>query len=153
VLFKKRKSNPNDSKDGEVVILVQWGGYYASEEAGGFGVFRLLDFNRQGYHAQLFREKFDHSPSLSEIQKLEPFLWHAPIAIGALMNKEAMKLVGHDSLDEHALMGYEEYLRQMGAEESAIKELLARLIEFSNRKPMRVRLAQSADGVTITPME
>ena len=46
---------------------VVWGGYYArrSVESGQFSVFRLLDFNRDAYHAAMFTEKFASLPSES----------------------------------------------------------------------------------------
>jgi hypothetical protein len=50
-------------------------------------------------------------------------------------------------------MGYEGYLRQMGADEAIIKEIVNRLVEYSNKPPMKVQLTESADGVDVLPLE
>jgi hypothetical protein len=154
MLFRKKKADISTTlvATGGDVIDIQWGGYYTSKEEGKFGIFRLLDFNKDAYHIQLFQENFDHSPTFDEIKGLRPFMWHAPIAVGGLLNCDELKLIGHNNLDEQALMGYEEYLRQMGADEAAIKEMVNRLIDYSDRVPMKIQLTKSGDSVTVLPL-
>lgn len=148
-----RKKHSDIPKSGGDVIDIQWGGYYTSKENGKFGIFRLLDFNKSAYHIQLFQEKFDHAPSFEEIKDLQPFIWHAPIASASLLNRDEPKLIGHKKLDEQSLMGYEEYLRQMGVDEAGIKTMIGRLMQFSSEAPLRVKLTESSDGVIVTPIE
>ena len=68
-------------------IDIQWGGYYASREQpnGPVGIFRLLDFNRDAYHAALYKEEFSDVPSLVKIVSLSPFVGHAPIDARGLL--------------------------------------------------------------------
>jgi hypothetical protein len=155
MLFRKKKAvvASSQSVNNGNVVDIQWGGYYTSKKEGKFGIFRLLDFNKDAYHIQLFQEKFNHSPSFDVVKDLRPFVWHVPIAVGGLLNQDELKLIGHNELDEQSLMGYEGYLRQMGADEAIIKEIVNRLVEYSNKPPMKVQLTESADGVDVLPLE
>jgi hypothetical protein len=151
MFFRKKDHGTPDNTDNDVVDI-QWGGYYIIKEEGKFRVFRLLDFNKDAYHAQLFQEKFDNPPTFEEVKGLKPFIWHAPIAVASLLDRDGFRLIGQEKLDEQALAGYEEYLRQMGVQDTAAKDMVNRLIEYSSQTPMKVRLTKSADGVTVTPL-
>lgn len=143
MFFRKKSQSVVSGK--ELVIQIQWGGYYTSKEEDKFGLFRLLDFNKDAYQIQIFREKFDHLPSLEEVKELQPFIWHAPLAVGSLLDDEALTLIGPKVLDDEALSGYGEYLKQMDVTESAIQELFQRLIQYSHEAPTTVKLSESSD--------
>ncbi len=153
MLFKKKTDTPDmPSASGGEILDIQWGGYYASKEESMFRVFCLLDFNKDAYHAQLFQEKFDHLPSFDEVKDLRPSIWHAPVAVGSLLGR-GVALIGHHDLDEQSLMGYAEYMRQMGAEEDAIKAMTHQLIAYSHEAPMKFRLSPSASGTVVEPVQ
>lgn len=139
-------ANSGNSKE----IVIHLGGYYISKSDGKYGLFRLLDFDENTYDIQIFQEKFDTAPIFDEIKVLSPYMWHVPLVVGDLLNRDELKLVGHEVLDEHALMGYEEYLRQMGVDEPIIKERLKSLIERSTHGPIKVKLNQFGDEAVVT---
>lgn len=60
-IFLKCSDNQNVSKMREIEFDVVWGGVYASkgQDSEKYSIFRLLDFNREAYHAALYTEKFD----------------------------------------------------------------------------------------------
>jgi hypothetical protein len=77
-------------------IDIVWGGYYASIPADNneISVFRLLDFNRDVYHAVLFSNKFTTVPTLEELTMLSPLICHAPIDARALVREDELRLIG-----------------------------------------------------------
>jgi hypothetical protein len=151
MFFRKKKEDTKDTKG--IVMHIQFGGYYASKKNNEFSIIRLLDFGRSAYHIQLFQEKFDHLPAFDEVKELWPFVWHIPISLSGLLDSEQYELIGHKKLDEQSLVGYEEYLKQMGVNEASIKERVDDLIDYSNEPPLKVRLTESADGFTLFPLE
>jgi hypothetical protein len=124
----------------ELITSIYWGGYYSSEEDGKLGVFRLLDFNKDAYHVQLFKEKFEDIPSDKELKKLSPAVLHAPFGVGGLLHRKSLRLIAHSTLDKHTLRGYAEFLKQQGHDEVYVKEMIDRLITFSKEGPTKVRL-------------
>jgi hypothetical protein len=136
----------------EKTVDVQWGGYYVAKEEGRYSLFRLLDFNQDAYHIQLFRDKFDHIPQLAEVQTLHAYYGHAPIDTSNLLKKEDMHLIGSKPLGSDDLEGYGEYLRQMGNSQEAVDTTLNTCIAFSAKPPARVRIVQTAAGTTTTPL-
>ncbi len=147
MFFRKKKHVGQDE-----LIDIQWGAYYTSKQDGKFGVFRLLNFNKDAFHIQMFREKFDKSPSFNDVKALKPAAWHIPMSVAGLLHRDEFTIIGHEELDRHALMGYEEYMRQNGLEEAAIEKMIRRLMEYSSQPPMKVRLTKSGDGVEVTPL-
>lgn len=64
-----------------------------------------------------------------------------------------LTLVGHKELDNQALQGYEEYLRQMGTDDVSIKNLLDDLIELSKRGVQKFDVQKDEDRVVLVPVE
>lgn len=146
-MFFKKKSQSQD-------IMIQWGGLYTyKNEDGTFGVLRLLDFNKDVYHGQLFKEHFDKRPTPDEASNLMPYIWHFPQDVGGLLNYKDIELIHNKVLDKKALQGYEEYTRQTGATEAYSKELVTKLIGFSQKEPLKVRFTKVRDVVTVEVIE
>ena len=133
-------------------IEIQWGGFYVSREEGAdhFGAFRLLDFNRDAYHAALFTEKFDTPPSLDTLQSLSPFIGHVPMDARALLRERELQLVGGIPLTEADLEGYMIYLENHDVGEEDRAALTARLLEFSLKPPLPLRLELINDVLEIS---
>lgn len=133
-------------------IDIQWGGYYASREEGDteFGVFRLLDFNRDAYQAAIFKEKFAELPNLEDIMKLSPYIGHAPIDSKALLRPKEIYLLGGQQLAEEDLEGYRFYLEHHEVGEKEIEELLGNVIVFSHEPVLKLTLTLSGDELQIT---
>ena len=123
-------------------INIAWGGYYISmtDNTGAFSVFRLLDFNRQAYHAALFTEKFTILPTLNELLVLSPFIGHAPIDAKALVGEKELQLIGSKPLTYDDLEGYMYYLNECGVLQEEIYELAEEIINFSNQPPLGAQL-------------
>jgi len=134
----------------EAVVDVQWGGYYATRGESGYTVFRLLDFNQDIMHIQMFEKTFDKVPEFDQVKDLQPSIWHVPMDAGAILVWDEVTLIGHKELDAESLKGYEEYGRQMGDDEPFIKELAEKVIGFSHEDVLRLRLVQAENGVTAT---
>jgi len=123
-------------------IDFQWGGYYASKEDGQneYGVFRLLDFNRDAYHVALFQEKFSEIPTLEAVLRLSPFIGHAPIDSRALLRKQEIHLLGGPVLMEDDLEGYRFYLEHYDVSDNEIRNLFQDIIGFGRESPMKLTL-------------
>lgn len=122
------------------IIKIQFGAYYSSERGGEFSVFRLIDLTIEAYHIQFFEEKFDHLPSFNEVRGLSPVAWHIPIKVGGLLNEKNLTLLGHRWLTRKALSGYEEFLLGHGSDKASTDEVLERIIEFSKKVPVDIKL-------------
>ena len=127
-------------------IDIQWGGFYASRDqsTGSVSIYRLLDFNRDAYHAAPYKEKFPEIPSLNDVVRLSPFVGHVPIDTQDLA-KPSTQLIGGIPLTATDLEGYMIFLEHHGASSEERTELQARLIEFSNEPPLSLRL-EVVDG-------
>ncbi|WP_309398916.1 hypothetical protein [Cerasicoccus maritimus] len=136
-------------------LELQWGGIYISRnpEDSTYGIFRILDFNRDAYHIAIYQEKFTTPPSLTEILKLKPFIGHAPMALSALMINDELQLVGGQELSKEDLEGYNYYLEAHDVELSEIEDLTQRLIGFSKEPPMQLSLAKQGDSIEILETE
>jgi len=132
-------------------IDLQWGGYYASKESDGsqYGVFRILDFNRNAYHIAIFKEKFDEIPEFSDIEKLSPYIGHSPIDSRALLNEKNVRLLGSKELETDDLEGYSYYLEAHDVDEKEIDELVESLISYSKEPPMKLSLSLNGDELEI----
>lgn len=132
-------------------IDVQWGGYYASRDENDedYTVFRILDFNKDAYHAAIFKEKFTELPDREAIESLTPFVGHAPIDSKALVGKGALSLIYGRELNEDDLIGYRYYLEQFEVEKEEIEELMTTLVGFSKEPPMKLRLGIVEGELTI----
>jgi len=123
--------------DAPLIFDLAWGGYYTSRgEQGDWGVFRLLDFNNEAYHAALYQERFPSAPTLEEASALQPAVGHAPIAVGQLVNFPAT-LIGAQPLDADSLVGYGMYLEYVGLPTVEIEPFLEKLILTSHQPPLR----------------
>jgi hypothetical protein len=89
-----------------------WGGYYASisSDNSKISVFRMLDFNRDAYHAALFAEEFTDTPKLEQLKDLSPFIGHAPIDARSLLLNDDLQMIGRQELSRSDLEGYIYYL-------------------------------------------
>ena len=132
-------------------IDLAWGGYYAcvSRDRSEVSIIRLLDFNRDAYHASLFSERFDDIPEPDVVESLEPFIGHVPVDARGLLNLETMVLISRKPLTQSDLYGYMFYLEEFGMPEAEIDELAKSLMAFSNEAPMALRLSISNDELQI----
>lgn len=130
-----------------LIFDLAWGGYYTAKgEAGDWGIFRLLDFNNEAYHAALFSERFPDVPVLEDVAALQPTIGHAPIAAGQLLNFPPT-LVGAKPLDADSLVGYGMYLEHAaGLPASEIETFMERLIGYSHQPHMRLELGLDDQG-------
>ncbi len=128
-----------------------WGGYYVCSEkdSDAFSVIRILDFNRDAYHASLYDESFDDIPSAIDIEKLSPFIGHAPIDAKGLLKYEMLTLIDRKPLTRSDLEGYMYYLAEFDVSEDEREELTNSLINFSNEKPMALSLYLSEGELQI----
>ncbi|MBJ7555536.1 hypothetical protein [Marinomonas spartinae] len=128
-------------------IDLAWGGYYAcaSKESDEISIIRLLDFNREAYHACLFDESFDKTPGPEVVDELSAFVGYAPIDARGLLNYGSVVLIGSRLLTRDDLEGYLYYLEEFGVPEDEREELVESLIAFSKDKPLALRLSLS-DG-------
>ncbi|MCB1052286.1 MAG: hypothetical protein KDC71_16920 [Acidobacteria bacterium] len=126
-------------------IDLQWGGFYACRESdakpGEYGLIRILDFNRDAYHAALYQERFDQIPSIESVQDLHPFIGHVPIDARGLLNYEELILIGGPVLTEDDLVGYRIYLENHEVPNSEIDKLVIKLADFGKDKPLKLRLS------------
>ena len=132
-------------------IDIAWGGYYActSKDSDGFSIIRLLDFNRDAYHASLYSEGFKEFPSPEDVMKLTPFIGHAPIDAKGLLNYESISLIDRKPLTQSDLEGYMYYLAEFEVSENERKELTESLISFSKDTPLALRLYISDNELQI----
>lgn len=128
-------------------IDIHWGAYYASksEDEDGYAVFRLLDFNRDAYHAAIFRERFSSVPVAADIAELSPFVGHAPIDAKSLLAERDLTIVAHKELTPDDLEGYRFYLEHHEYAEDEIEEILTSVVEFSSELPLALSL-EIVDG-------
>ena len=145
-MFGRRKT-PDEPEINWVRFDVAWGGYYTSrDEDGQWGVFRLLDFNRDAYHSTLYDQRFPEPPTLEMAKSLTPFALHVPIAAGQLVNFPAT-LIGESPLALDDLEGYDVYLEHaagLGAEER--QAFLAKLVGFGTEPTLAFLLAFDEHG-------
>ena len=131
---------------------IVWGGYYASIPADGgeISAFRLLDFNRDAYHAALFAEKFTAIPTLDELVTLSPFIGHAPIDARALVRDDKLRLIGGKPLNYDDIEGYMYYLDNCGVPQEEMDELAKKIIAFSHEPPLSIRLKIVGEKLVIS---
>ena len=135
----------------ELDIDIAWGGIYTSksEDSDSYGVFRLLDFNQEAYHASLYTEKFVARPTFDEVRELSPFIGHAPIDTRALFNETDLTLLGSTPLSQVDFDGYSIYLEHHGVPSGEIEDLIAKLIHFSIQPPLKIRMNLDGDYFSI----
>jgi len=123
-------------------IDVAWGGFYAcaSRDSDGISVIRLLDFNRDAYHASLFNERFDAIPGPEVIENLSLSIGHVPIDARGLLNFDTLTLIGRKPLTQDDLVGYMSYLAEFDVSEAEGKKFADSLMAFSNDAPLALRL-------------
>ncbi len=133
-------------------IELAWGGYYASTdpENGSITVFRLLDFNRDAYHAALFKERFDEMPTLADMTALSPLIGHAPIDARGMVRHENLQFLGSNPLLREDLEGYAYYLEAHEVTAYDIEELFGRILGFSTESPLQLRLELINDELVIS---
>jgi hypothetical protein len=132
-------------------IDLAWGGYYAcvSRDSAEVSIIRLLDFNRDAYHASLFSERFDHIPEPDVVESLKPFIGHVPVDARGLLNYETMVLISRKPLTESDMYGYMFYLEQFEVPEAERDELASSLMTYSTEAPMALRLSIADDELRI----
>lgn len=136
-------------------IDIAWGGYYASTspEEGTVSIFRLLDFNRDAYHAAFFREKFTVAPTMEEAAALSPFIGHAPIDARALLQSKDLQLVGSKPLTQDDLDGYAYYLEAHGMTPEETQSLLNNILQFAQQPPLKIRMEIVNDELAVSVRE
>ena len=136
-------------------IELAWGGYYASTESEGghISVFRILDFNRDAYHAALFKEKFTVTPKLKELTALTPFIGHAPIDARGLLRNKDLQFLGSKALSRDDLQGYAYYLEANEVTPVEIEELIVRILGITIELPLRLHLEIVDDQLAISERE
>jgi len=112
-------------------------------------LFRLLDFNRDAYHAALFNENFLEIPSLDKIIALVPFIGHVPIDARGLLNAN-IQLVGGTPLTSEDLEGYMLYLEYHDVSADKRRELTEQLVSFSYEPPLNLHLEIKEDELHIS---
>lgn len=124
-------------------IELAWGGFYAcvSHDCDGISIMRMLDFNRDAYHAALFNERFDDIPEPGVVDTLSPFVGHVPVDAKALLRNQRMVLVGRQPLTPADLAGYMLYREQTHMPEDERNELTNTLIRFGTDDPLSLRLS------------
>ena len=132
-------------------IDLAFGGYYActSAEAPGYSLIRILDFNRDAYHAALFSQSFDALPGAEELEALSPSVGHAPVDARGLLNNTSMTLVRQSPLTRDCLEGYMFYLEHFGVSDEEREEYADSLIAFSHDAPIKLRLSLADDELHI----
>lgn len=133
-----------------------WGGYYASisSDDGQVSVFRMLDFNRDAYHAALFAEKFTDTPNLEQLKDLYPFIGHVPIDARALLLNDDLQMIGRQELSLSDLEGYIYYLEVNEVPQEEIDDLVEKILGFSrDEPPLRLRLEIIEDQLVISERE
>ena len=123
-------------------IDLAWGGFYARTFAdqSEVSIIRLLDFNRDAYHAALFDERVEEIPRAAAVETLSPFIRHVPLDARGLLNIEAMVLIGRKPLTRSCLEGYMYYLEEFEVPEDEREGLMNSLIAFSKDDPLKLRL-------------
>ena len=132
-------------------IDLAWGGFYActSAESSEISIIRLLDFNRDSYHAALFDKTFDEIPDAAAVEALSPFVGHVPVDAKGLLNNESMILICGKELTPECLEGYMYYLEEFEVSEEERDELVQSLIAFSKNDPLKLKLYLSNDELQI----
>ena len=132
-------------------IDLAWGGFYActSVDESKVSIIRLLDFNRNAYHAALFSETFEEIPCADIVKELSPFVGHAPIDARGLLNYESMVQICRKPLTEDCLEGYMYYLDQFEVPEDEREELRNTLMAFSQDDSLKLRLFIENDELQI----
>lgn len=138
--FLKRK------KVKETTLDIQFGAFYATKTKEGYEIIRLLDLPGDSYHYQIIGSTLPNLPTADELEKIKPFILHIPMDIAAIIDKN-FQYVGHRKLTQADLAGYKYYLKEMGADEKAIRDHARQLIRLSNEAPDRMRIYQDQDGV------
>ena len=136
-------------------IDVVWGGYYASqsEDDHAFAIFRLLDLDRNGYHATLYGERFDRYPTVADVAHLVPLVGHVPMAIGSLLHNRSLKLIGRRPLTREDLEGYMLFLEHHDVPAEERQALSEKLIGFGDQDPVPLTV-EGVDGeVTLSVRE
>jgi hypothetical protein len=136
-LFKKRP----DVLD----FPVAWGGYYTFKEPedGMYHAWRLLDFNVDVLHYRPLDGKYDHKPSLVEVQTLRP-LMHIPQAATTLLRQKDLTYLGNEPLTKTDLEGYKVYPQDACAySELEADEFIDKVAGFSHEGVGKIRLRRN----------
>jgi hypothetical protein len=136
------------SKKDSIEIDVKWGGYYTYKYAGTYGVFRLLDIDKYEYHASSFQEKFDHKPTIDEVSKLSPYIFHAPIDLGGLLEFEDLHLIGYRELTKDDLRGYLRYMQGARRIKPEIIKKQPPVYRRLSKGPIQKARISKSDGMT-----
>ncbi len=142
LLFSAHNLAEPTHTESKMDIDVAWGGYYLSKDPDSdqYSVFRLLDFNRQAYHAAIFQEGFSEVPKPEALLGLTPFIGHAPIDARALLNNHSLTLVASAPLTAEDLEGYHLYLEHHEVPSAEIEKLFSTITRFSQQAPLKLSL-------------
>lgn len=128
-------------------IDIAFGGYYTHLEKGTWRLFRLLDFNVDSIHYQIFTETFDRKPTIEQAAELRPKIQHVPQQAARILRDEKLELIGVQPLTPDDLSGYSWYYQDAeGFSSEQIKERVERVIAISKDPPMRLELSRREDG-------
>ncbi len=143
-LFKKNPPKANDT----MIFEAQMGGYYTyKNDEGSWSIFRMLDFTVYAIQCTLYKEHFDHKPTLTEAMAARPAILHVPLNKATLFNDKELELLGAKPIKGEDLEGYVVYLQQMGASEAEITDIVARIGNLSRQGAVRLKLTKADDKV------
>jgi hypothetical protein len=131
------------------------GGYYDSRkpDKDEMNIFRLLDLNRDAYHAALFSGKFRELPNLEELFSIRPYIGHAPINLQGFLGERGIHLIGGKLLVPDDLEGYMLHLEHHGVITYKRVELIDKLIELSHEPPLKLRMEVVNNELVISERE
>ncbi len=118
------------------------------DEKAGYGVLRLLDFNVDAVHYQIFKEKFSEPPTFEQVKHLTPLILHVPVQSGTVIkNKSDWHLLGHVALSRQDLEGYAVFLKEaLGDSDEEIEKRLGRVLNLSKDGAFKLQLVERGDG-------
>lgn len=142
--FKKSQSESNSS----MIFEAQIGGYYTSKnDDGTWSIFRMLDFTVYAVQCTLYKEHFDHKPTLAEAVAARPAILHAPMSKAALFNEKELELLGAKPIKGGDLEGYAVYLQQMGASQAEVEDIVARVGQLMRQGVVKLKLTKVGDKI------
>jgi hypothetical protein len=136
-------------------IEIIWGGYYASIPADEdvVGVFRLLDFNRDWYHAALLDETFDAVPKLEQVVAKPLWVDSVPIDSKNLVYGEELQVIGSKPLTQDDLEGYIRFLEAHAVPSEEVKTLIKQVIGLSHEPPLSLHLEIVDEQLVVTELK
>jgi len=142
-LLKKHRPEPQT-----MIFDAQIGGYYTyKSDDGSWRIYRMLDFTVNAIHCTLYKEYFDHKPTLAEAIAARPAILHAPLHKATLFDEKELELLGAKPIEAGDLEGYVVYLEQMGDTEAEMAATIGRLGHLGRQGAVKLKLTKVGDKV------